>query len=124
MDTKIFRLNYLRPKDGLIAAQELLSADGKAQVIDDDKDIDDDDDGDNNSDESDRVNKDPVYKPNKQRFALNSALVVYDYKENIEKISDLIVKLDKRHRNRFYWKQQYSKLLLMMIINSGLILQC
>ncbi len=95
MDTKIFRLNYLRPKDGLIAAQELLSADGKAQVIDDDKDIDDDD-GDNNGDESDRVNKDPVYKPNKQRFALNSALVVYDYKENIEKISDLIVKLDKR----------------------------
>ncbi len=94
METKIFRLNYLRPKDALIAAQELLSADGKAQVIDDDKDIGDDDD--KNNDENDRINKDPVYKPNKQRFALNSALVVYDYKENISKISDLIVKLDRR----------------------------
>ena len=93
MQTRVFRLNYLRPKDALIAAQELLSSDGKAKIIDDDQDIPDDD---NSGDQTDRINKDPVYKPNKQRFAINSALVVYDYKENIAKIEELLDTLDIR----------------------------
>ena len=92
MASRVFRLNYLRPKDAKIAAEELLSKDGRCKAIEDDKPVDKDTDM-----SMDKAKKqDPVYQPETDRFALNSALVVYDYVENVEAIDKLLQKLDRR----------------------------
>lgn len=92
MATRVFRMNYLRPKDAQLAASELLSKDGRCKAIEDDKPVEKDTDM-----SMDKAKKqDPVYQPESNRFALNSALVVYDYVENVEAIDKLLQKLDRR----------------------------
>ncbi|MHC4886166.1 MAG: type II secretion system protein GspD [Planctomycetota bacterium] len=90
--SEIFRLNYLRPKEAVSAIKGLLSKEGSTEVLQDDPPSDKD------ADMSMEGTKksDPVYKPESQRFALRSALVVHDYKENLKSITALLKKLDKR----------------------------
>lgn len=92
MTSRVFRLNYLRPKDAKAAASDLLSKDGKATTIEDDapqtKDTD--------MSVTGAKKQDPVYQPETQRFSLTSALVVYDYQENVEAVGRLLQNLDKR----------------------------
>ncbi len=92
LNSVVFTLNYIRPKDALVSIKGLLSKDGSAELIQDD--------------EPEGIQADmsmaatkkssPVYKPEKQSFSSTSSLIVHDYAENIKAIKKLIDQLDKR----------------------------
>jgi len=90
--TKVFQLNYLRPKDAIQAVKSLISKEGSAKVLEDDPP--DTKEADMSLDAAKKQN--PAFKPETNRFTLNNALVVHDYRENIEAVSKLVEELDKR----------------------------
>ncbi|MHC4871432.1 MAG: type II secretion system protein GspD [Planctomycetota bacterium] len=92
LTSAVFRLNYLRPKDALLAIKGLLSKDGSAEAMQDDEP-----DGKAADMSMEGTKKDdPVYKPEKRQYSSVCSLIVHDYKENVESVTELLKKLDKR----------------------------
>ena len=96
MESRFFRLNYMRAKDAADSVKTLLSPLGKVGVVKDDEE-------ENSQEEKTSVKEmktkaDTLYKPEKQDFVFAAGITVYDYHDNVEAIAKLLAQLDQRPR--------------------------
>ena len=94
--SKVITLDYLRADSAKEAATGLLSKVGSITQIQDEKSQDSAAAAAGGAQFQQAQAEDPVYKPEKNRFSVSSAIVVHDYRQNVSKIEALIAELDRR----------------------------
>ncbi len=92
--TKVIKLDYLRPDDAKEAVGALLSDIGKVSVTKDDEELDAGTTATSVAEQQEQEDK--VYTPNKDEYPVFNSLVVFDYQPNIDRIEQLLAELDTR----------------------------
>ena len=91
---KVINLDYLRPADAVEFAQPLLSPEGKIFATKDDAEEGAAATGEGEIDTS--TAEDEVYTPEKDEFALHSAVVVHDYPDHVASVEGFLREADVR----------------------------